>query len=249
MTAVEDILDRVPLADVAHQLGVSEAEVENLARQSIPILLGGMRANASDPAGAASLEGALHDHAGDDPGVFSLGEIDVADGSKIVGNIFGSNADQVVQSLSARSEQGSGLVGKLLPILAPIVLRYLASKVLGGGAGSAAGSAPPGSAGGGLLGGILNELLTGRSGAPRSPARERAETPSKSDGPTFDSPSGRAQPGGDSKLTVPGYSDENGESDHAESNHAESDQPGEDSQGPGSLLNSLKDLFGMGRRG
>ncbi len=195
MTAVDEILARVPLAEVARELGVSEAEAEVLARQSIPTLLGGMRANASDPGGASSLAGALLEHAGDDAvddaNHPSLSQIDTHDGSKIVGNIFGANSESVIQSLGARSDGGSTLIGKLLPILAPIVLTYLADKVLGGGPGGSVstGSASTGSlAGGGMLGQILGEMLSGRASAPTNPTRERTEAPARSDGPTFDGP-------------------------------------------------------------
>jgi hypothetical protein len=49
----------------------------------------------------------------------------------------------------------SGLVAKLLPILAPIVMSFLAKKFLKGGAGA------PGSSSGGGLGDLLGGLLGG----------------------------------------------------------------------------------------
>lgn len=238
MTAVDDILARVPIADVARELGVSQAQAELLARQSIPTLLGGMRANASDPGGASSLENALVDHAASDTTNPSLDQIDVADGSKIVGNIFGANSDSVIQSLGARSDGGSSLVGKLLPILAPIVLKYLAGKVLGGSGGSGGGAA---NGGGGVLGQILGEMLGGRESAPAAPSRERRQAPASADGPTFDGPNTGGS--ANSELRVPGYQD-GSDPDSAGNESRDSDAKGE-----GSLMDSLKDLFGMGRRG
>lgn len=234
MTAVDDILARVPLADVARELGVSQAQAEALTRQSIPTLLGGMQANASDPGGGTSLEGALADHAGDDVANPSLEQIDTTDGAKIVSNIFGGNSEAVIQSLGARSDGGTSLVSKLLPILAPIVLKYLAGKMLGGGSGSGStGSANP--SGGGMLGQILGEMLGGRAGTPTAPARERTDSSTRSDGPTFDGPN----TGGNSGLRVPGANEDVSAADRDDS----------EAQDQGSVLDSLKDLFGMGRRG
>ena len=48
-----------------HLTGVDEATAEQATRQAIPALLGGMQANAEDPAGAMSLAGALGDHPSD----------------------------------------------------------------------------------------------------------------------------------------------------------------------------------------
>ncbi len=89
-----------------------------------------MGANATDPAGAASLERAVKSH---DPslveGGVNLADVDEEDGRKIVRNVFGDNTDQVVTALDKKEGGGAGdLIGKLLPILAPIVLAFLAKQ-------------------------------------------------------------------------------------------------------------------------
>ena len=151
---------------LAALLGVDEATAEQATRQAIPALLGGMQANAEDPAGAASLAGALGDHPSDliDGGV-DLDQVDADDGEKIVGNVFGTNQDQVAQTLGGNlGGQGGGLIKQLLPILAPIVLAYLSKRLTGqrqaGGGGQndpfggATGSANP-------LNDVLNSMLGG----------------------------------------------------------------------------------------
>jgi hypothetical protein len=180
MNATDEILADIPLAQLAAQLGVDEATAEAATRQAIPALLGGLQANAQDPAGAASLAGALGNHPSAlvDGGV-NLDEVDTADGEKIVGNIFGPNSTQVAQTLSNNLGQQSGLIQKLLPILAPIVLAYISKRLTGaqpsGGAqqGGTAdvltdllGSVLGGSARGGGLGG-LGDLLGGLLGGGR----------------------------------------------------------------------------------
>jgi len=167
MSATDEILANIPLSQLASQLGVDEATAEAATRQAIPALLGGLQANAQDPAGAASLAGALGNHSSAlvDGGV-NLDEVDTADGEKIVGNIFGSNSTQVAHTLGNNLGQQSGLIQKLLPILAPIVLSYLARRLTGGGSGGGAGDLLGSILGGGGAGqgGGLSDVLGGMLG-------------------------------------------------------------------------------------
>jgi len=176
VSAVDDILADIPMDQLAARLGVDQATAEQAARQAIPALLGGMQANAQDPAGATSLAGALGDHPSDliDGGV-DLDQVDADDGEKIVGNVFGPNQDQVAQTLGGNlGGQAGGLIKQLLPILAPIVLAYLSKRLLGQQQGG--GQDPLGSIlGGGATGSnnpltdILGSLLRGGGGAAQSP--------------------------------------------------------------------------------
>jgi hypothetical protein len=171
VTAVEDILADIPMDQLAAQLGVDEATAEQATRQAIPALLGGMQANAEDPAGATSLAGALGDHPSElIEGGVDLDQVDPDDGEKIVGNIFGPNQDQVAQTLGGNlGGQAGGLIQRLLPILAPIVLAYLSKRLMGqrqGNRGSGQDD-PPGSVlGGGASGSSnpLNDLLNSMLG-------------------------------------------------------------------------------------
>src|SRR3712207_4862614 len=90
------------MSALADRLGVDPQTAEAATRQALPALLGGMQANAADPAGAASLDGALGNHSSDliDGGV-SLDQVDTDAAQMIVGNIFGANTGQVAQTLGA----------------------------------------------------------------------------------------------------------------------------------------------------
>ena len=180
MSATDEILANIPIRQLAAQLGVDESTAEASTRQAIPALLGGMHANAADSAGAASLAGALGDHSSDlvDGGV-NLDQVDTDDGQKIVSNIFGENSTQVAHTLGASVGQQSGLIQKLLPILAPIVLAYLSKRLtgtsqgsgnvltdllgsmLGGGASQTGASGEPDRAGSGSILDMLGGLLGG----------------------------------------------------------------------------------------
>lgn len=159
MTAIDDILAQIPMSQLAGQLGVDEQTAEQATRQALPALLGGMEANAQDPNGAASLASALGQHDGSlvDGGV-DVNQVDTADGEKIVGHVFGDNQNQVINQLGGLGGSGgSSLMGKLLPMLAPIVMSYLAKRLTQG---SGGGGQTQASAGGGL-GDILGGLLGG----------------------------------------------------------------------------------------
>ena len=131
MASLDELMNQIPVGDVAARLGVDEPTARAAIEQALPALVSGMEANAKDPGGAASLEKAVakHSPALVDGGV-NLDEVDTNDGEKIVSHIFGPNKEQVVQTLSAQPAgfSAGGVVGKLLPILAPIVLSYLAKK-------------------------------------------------------------------------------------------------------------------------
>jgi len=188
---IDDLVGQIPIGQLAAQLGVSEDEAERAVRAALPALLGGMQANAGDPAGAASLARALGDHDGSLlEGGADLDQVDTDDGARIVRNVFGGNEGAVVDRLGGLDGLSSGLMGKLLPMLAPLLLAFLSKQVLGGSGGGGGGGADapsgssPGSAsgmgpgaggmapggpadagsGGGGLGDILGGLLGGGGG-------------------------------------------------------------------------------------
>lgn len=155
----------LPVEQIAQRIGANPAETAAAIDTLLPSLMGGLQANAQDPARAASLANALGQHEAD-PAAIDPASIDAEDGQRIVRNIFGDHTDEVVHRLGGASAGGGSLVRKLLPILAPIVLSWLASQLagkLGGGAGTGAGQggAAQGDAGQGGLGGIVGQILNG----------------------------------------------------------------------------------------
>ena len=180
MSEIEEILSQVPMDQVAAVLGVDQSEAEEVTRTAIPALLGGMQANAADPDGAASLTNAVAQHDTTALGA-DLDQIDTQDGERIVQNVFGEQTPDVMARLGgATPGEGSSLIQKLLPIIAPIVMAYLAKKLQGAtGGGTAATDDPMGGLGGmlggaggassGGLGDVLGSVLgggaTGSSGS------------------------------------------------------------------------------------
>ena len=171
MDNLDDLVAQIPMDQVAGALGVDREEAERAVRSSLPALVAGMKANADDPAGAASLGEALGQHRFQLQNNVDLLDVDADDGDKIVQHVFGEQRAQVVDRLGGLgglggTGDGSGLIAKLLPILAPIVMAWLAKRVSGAApqAPEAPGSQGDAPFGGGGLGDILGGLLGGEGG-------------------------------------------------------------------------------------
>ncbi|MDO5677384.1 MAG: DUF937 domain-containing protein [Propionibacteriaceae bacterium] len=234
----QEILNSLPMDQIAAQVGEPQAEVESAVRNALPALLMGMGANAQDPAGEASLASALRQH---DPslldGGIDLSAIDLEDGRKISHHIFGANEDAVMNQLGGLGG-GGGLIQKLMPILAPIVMAWLAGKLMGtderqGQPQQAPPQAPQGRSGGGILGDILGQVLGGGSGQQAPPA----QAPQQRE-PQFRAPEA---PSGDAP-SMP-FPDANPQPQTQQTN-----QPSGGGLGGGVLGQILGDLLGGGRR-
>jgi hypothetical protein len=134
VSSIDDLMAQIPIAQLAGQLGVSEDEARDAVRAALPALVGGMQANAQDPAGAASLQHAIGQHDGSllDGGI-DFDQVDTADGEKIVHNIFGDNEGAVVNQLGGLGGLSGGMISKLLPMLAPLLMNFLGKSFGGGG--------------------------------------------------------------------------------------------------------------------
>lgn len=156
MAQYDELLAQIPIADIAKQLGIGEDVAEAAVTQVLPGLVGGLKANA-DQGGTASLEKALSKHKG--AKLRGVGDVDTADGAKIVKHVFGDKQDAVASKLagaSAKSEVTDVIIKKVLPIVAPIVLAWLANRFFGGSDSGAKSSE-------GGLGDLLGGLLGGGS--------------------------------------------------------------------------------------
>jgi hypothetical protein len=99
-------------------------------------------------------------------GGVNVDQVDTKQGDNLVATLFGGNdSNAVASALAGTGAGGSGLIQKLLPILAPIVLAYIGKQLANRGGGGAAPAQPQAqSAGGGGLGDILGSILGGAAG-------------------------------------------------------------------------------------
>ncbi|PZO66242.1 MAG: calcium-binding protein [Pseudoxanthomonas suwonensis] len=185
MTITDDIfaqLSGAPMQQISQQLGLGQTQTAGAIAAALPMLIGALGRNASQPQGAEALFGALQrDHAG---GGMGLGDVLGAvlggqqsrqtDGAGMLGHIFGSRQPQAEQAIGQATGLGSDKANTLLKVLAPLVLAYLAKRFFDNRqAGAAQQSASPqvlgdllgqerrqisqqGGLGGGLLGAVLD---------------------------------------------------------------------------------------------
>lgn len=174
-----------PTSQLAQQLGISQEQSSAAISAALPLLMGALGRNASQPQGAQALFGALQkDHAGMDIGsvlgaVLGGSQARQADGTSILGHIFGGQQARAETGVAQATGLGQGQAGQLLKLLAPIVMAYLAKRVMSGGASQQAGGAQAlggllgqeqqqirqqGGLGGGLLGAVLDQDGDGELG-------------------------------------------------------------------------------------
>jgi hypothetical protein len=172
MADLSSLLKQIPVDDIAKQLGIDESVAEAAVQQIVPGLVAGLAANAEDPAGAASLTKALsHDRGAVHKK--KVADIDTEDGKKIVKNVYGDKQDAVASKLAATATKASGagdvtqeIIKQILPIVAPIVLAWLAEQFLGGKKEEAKPKEEEST--GGALGDLLGGLLGGGSSSSSS---------------------------------------------------------------------------------
>ncbi|QAY70115.1 DUF937 domain-containing protein [Xylanimonas protaetiae] len=167
MAGLDDLLTSLPLDQIAGKLGVDAGTVQSAAGGLLPAILGGLKANADDPAGAASLQEALTQHSPQlVEGGINIDDVDTDDGDKIAGHIFGDQKDAVVAKVAETTGQQPNILSKLLPALAPIAMSFIAKQLQGkqqAAAPQAAAQEEPGGLGG-LLGGLLGGGGSGGGG-------------------------------------------------------------------------------------
>jgi len=155
---ITDILNQVGgIQSMARELGISESEAARGAEALAPAILGGLKKQAqAQPAGLEGLGGLLGQLGGGSllDNVLSPEPTDVSRGNDVLGELFGSRdvSRTVAQNAAAQSGLDSGVLKKMLPMLAMLVAGYMAKQP---------GQGMPGQGSGGL-GGLLGGLLGGQ---------------------------------------------------------------------------------------
>lgn len=171
MSEIQQLISQIPVQQVAQRAGVDEADARQAIEAIVPALVGGMQANAHEPSGARSLAGALDKHQGHLDERLA-GNVDPADGQKIVQNVFGDNTDRIAQAAGGGSAL-SGIIQKILPIVAPMVIAWVANRFFGqGGAQAPQTEQAPQQDSGFGLDDLLGGILGGGSGAQQNGAQQ-----------------------------------------------------------------------------
>jgi hypothetical protein len=183
MAGLDDLINQIPVADIASKLGADQGEVSQAIATLVPTLLGSLQENVqADDIDSTQLESVVVAEGESDllTGGVNVDQLDESQGNQMVASLFGGNdTDQVASALAGAGAPGGDLIKRLLPMLAPIVLAYVgkqfsqnktagaqAQAAPGGGMADILGSILGGAAGGGgannnPLGAILGSVLGG----------------------------------------------------------------------------------------
>jgi hypothetical protein len=116
------------LGQISRQLGTDEKTAGNATAAGVSALIGALSRNAGKADGAAALDNALaKDHDGSvlDNLTGFLGNPDTGTGQGILGHVLGGQQRQVESGLSQATGLDSAGAGKLLAMLAPVVMGAL----------------------------------------------------------------------------------------------------------------------------
>ena len=173
VSEILDLLPGDPMDLIGKALGIDGAGADSAAQAAVPTLLAGLNTRMAAQDGPGVVQNLVKDA---DPGL--LGNLagflkggDFSKGAAAIGSIFGARQDEVTDGLEKHLSLGKGVGGKLLGMLAPIVLSFLAKKGLPGGglAGLLRGAIP--AILGGSAGGLLGKLgFTGGHAVPTAAA-------------------------------------------------------------------------------
>lgn len=149
------------IGEISKKFNIDTTKIVSVIKAAIPKFLSAMRSNASTSAGASALTQALRDHAGQAMG------LNIEDGLKILGKVFGGNLNSVISGLSSQTNTPNNQVSNILASIAPNLLSVLGSgnasvgnigSLLGGLLGGSSSSSTAASTAGKLLGGLLGKL-------------------------------------------------------------------------------------------
>ncbi len=161
MSILDTILNSqngAPVSALARQFGLDENQTQAALRQLVPALNAGVKRNVQQQDGLSALMGAIgsgnHQQYLDRPELLERDDT-VRDGNGILGHIFGSKdvSRQVAAQASQKTGIDTGILKKMLPIIATMAMGSLSKQSKGMGF---TGNAPPASNSGGMLTKLLD---------------------------------------------------------------------------------------------
>ncbi len=117
-----DVLDVL-----ASSVGGDKKDVGKAAALGLPAIMEALNRNTNTDEGAQALTKALESHKGADTSNIAglLKNVDMEDGAKIIGHVFGDKSESVAKSISKKTGLDTGQIGKLLVQFAPVILDFL----------------------------------------------------------------------------------------------------------------------------
>ena len=138
MNLLETLLSSPALQQVAQRAGLGESDTRNAIGKLLPSVARGLQRNSADEGLLGNLLGALtkgnHQEYLDKPETLGRRQT-IDDGNKILGHIFGSKdvSRNVAGHAAAQTGLDSGIMKKMLPMIASIAMGALSKKASGAG--------------------------------------------------------------------------------------------------------------------
>lgn len=165
MSGILDLLNsdlgKQIVGNITEKTGLNPNQAKDVVSSSVPELLGAMQGNMLSGDGASGLLNALTSGKHDGSILDNLGGFlnggDFSDGNKILGHLMGDKLGAVETGISKKTGVDSGIIAKILPMIAPIIMGYLGKQAKNNNVSSTTDL-------GGLLGGLLTGASSGNSG-------------------------------------------------------------------------------------
>ena len=121
------LLSSDSIKGLSNLTGASGNDITGVLTSALPSLLSGATEQAKNESTAASFAGALAQHAKDDTSDLTsfLGNVDLADGAKIIGHLLGSGKEETVKKVAKASGVSEKKTGDILSAIAPMLLSLL----------------------------------------------------------------------------------------------------------------------------
>ena len=154
------LLSEESVKGLSKATGVSNKDVKSILTEALPSLLDGANSQAKGKSTSKSFATALSDHAKSDTSNLTsfLGNIDLADGAKIISHLLGSDQKSITNAVSKSTGVSKSNTSDVLAAIAPLLMSLLGQQA----------DEDKGSDVGSLIGTLLEnvdvvELLTGTS--------------------------------------------------------------------------------------
>jgi hypothetical protein len=117
------------VGEIARSVGVDSSDVTNVLSGAVPAIMVGLTRKSASSEGVAGLAGALdRDHDGsilDDVAGYLGGGGNLADGAGILGHVLGGRQSTVESAVSRSSGVDIASVGKIMAMVAPLIMGAL----------------------------------------------------------------------------------------------------------------------------
>lgn len=105
------------LEEIAGYIGGDTKATKSIAAKALPMILGQLEKNSQDPKKAEDINTALNSHLGES-------KIDIADGTKILGHIFGWS-DTAISEVAKATRQDTEKTGWVMSALSSVIMETL----------------------------------------------------------------------------------------------------------------------------